>query len=297
MVDIVHHGIIGVGGALVAQQMGNVDLAVGFLIGSLLPDLDVIFMALGKSRYLRLHQSLTHSVFVVPFLSLGLGLLVAWALGASWLQVSVGCLLGALVHIMMDMLNSFGVRATWPHPRRYALDAFFFIDIYVLIASVIAVASLWLSIPYVWVVLLWAAFLAGYSSFRSWWRSKIVREAGVSTAIPSGIFPFFYYVTQVGLDGEVKVGHCKGLRREVAWESVAPAVSSKVMMALRTGPIFRDLEIALKLFRPVSMDVDSESGIITVVSKCVAVRNFENRYGETKSTLVDGRVVDEVAFL
>lgn len=116
MVDIVHHSVIGFGGALVAQQMGNVDAAVGFLIGSLLPDLDVVFMALGKSRYLRLHQSVTHSVFVLPLLAVGVGCLLAFGLDTSWFVVAFACFLGSLVHVAFDMLNSFGVRATWPSP-------------------------------------------------------------------------------------------------------------------------------------------------------------------------------------
>ncbi len=297
MVDIVHHSVIGFGGALVAQQLGNVDAAVGFLIGSLLPDLDVVFMVLGKSRYLRLHQSVTHSVFVLPLLSMLVGWLLSFSVGASWLFVASACLLGSLVHVGFDMLNSFGVRATWPSPRRYCLDAFFFVDIYVLAASLVSVCALWLDQPATLVCLAWGAFLALYSSSKIWWRSKIVRESGAATAIPSGVSPLFYYLTRNTSGTATEVGHCRGLGRNVVWEDVTPRVTDDLMDVLRTGPMYADLEQALKLFRPISMEVDAKGQITSVVSRCVAVRNFKNRYGEITSTLKDGRVIDEVAFL
>jgi membrane-bound metal-dependent hydrolase YbcI (DUF457 family) len=297
MVDIVHHGVIGLGGALVAQQFGNVDAAVGFLIGSIVPDLDVIFMALGKSRYLRLHQSVTHSVFVLPVLSTVVGWILAFTLEANWIVVALACLLGSLVHVSFDMLNSFGVRATWPSPRRYSLDAFFFVDIYVLAASVLSVGSLWLDASAIFVCLAWLAFVAVYSAVKIWWRSKIVRESGAVTAIPSGVSPLFYYLTRNAPGVGVEIGHCRGLNRNVVWEGVAPYVPDDLMKVLRTGRMFGDLEHALKLFRPISMEMDAKGHITTVVSRCVAVRNFKNRYGEIKSTLKDGKVVDEVAFL
>lgn len=297
MVDIVHHSVIGFGGALVAQQIGNVDAAVGFLIGSLLPDLDVVFMALGKSRYLRLHQSVTHSVFVLPFLALGVGCLLAFGLDASWIAVALGCFLGSLVHVVFDMLNSFGVRATWPSPRRYSVDAFFFVDIYAFAASGLAAWALWLELPGLSVCLSWFSFLVIYSGLKIWWRSKVVRESGAVTAIPSGIWPLFYYLTRDASGAGVQVGHCRGFNRSIVWEGVTPHVTDDVMAVLRAGPVFKDLEEALKLFRPISFEVDAKGDVTSVVSRCVAVRNFKNRYGEITSTLVDGKLVDEVAFL
>ncbi|TLX15940.1 metal-dependent hydrolase [Rhizobium sp. MHM7A] len=297
MVDIVHHSVIGFGGALVAQQLGNVDAAVGFLIGSLLPDLDVVFMALGKSRYLRLHQSITHSVFVLPFLAMWVGSLLAFGLDASWIVVALACFLGSLVHIAFDMLNSFGVRATWPSPRRYSVDAFFFVDIYVFAASGLAVWALWSEFPALPVCLAWFSFLATYSSLKVWWRSKVVCESGAATAIPSGVSPLFYYLTRDASGAGVQVGHSRGFRRKIVWEGVTPHVADEVMAVLRAGPMFKDLEEALKLFRPISFEVDAKGDVTSVVSRCVAVRNFKNRYGEITSTLVDGKLVDEVAFL
>jgi membrane-bound metal-dependent hydrolase YbcI (DUF457 family) len=297
MVDIVHHSLIGLGGALVSQQLGNVDAAVGFLIGSLLPDLDVVFMALGKSKYLRLHQSVTHSVFVLPFLSMFVGVLIALGLGAIWYEVALGCLVGALVHVALDMMNSFGVRATWPSPRRYSVDAFFFIDIYVLAASGAAVFALWFNYSALIVCSVWLSSLAIYCVAKVWWRSKIVIETGAETAIPSGVSPLFYYLTRPLPGGGIQVGHSRGLGRSVVWEAKTPYVNDGVMAIIRSGPVYKDLEEALKLFRPVLVELNSRGDVVAVVSRCVAVRNFKNRYGEIRSTVSEGKLVDEVAYL
>jgi hypothetical protein len=64
---------------------------------------------------------------------------------------------------------------------------------------------------------------------------------------------------------------------------------------LRTGPIFADLEHALKLFVPVKVVVDGDTMVVT--SRCVAVPNFGNTYGLTVSKILDGRVVDEISHL
>lgn len=182
-------------------------------------------------------------------------------------------------------------------PRRYSADAFFFVDIYVFAASGLAVWALWLELPALPVCLAWFSSLAFYSGVKIWWRSKIIGDSGANTAIPSGIFPLFYYLTRGVAGTGVQVGHSRGLNRKIVWEGTTPHVADDVMTVLRAGPVFKDLEEALKLFRPISFEVDAKGDITSVVSRCVAVRNFKNRYGEIKSTLVDGKLVDEVAFL
>ncbi len=295
MVDIVHHSVIGLGGALVAQQLGQTDIAAGFLIGSVIPDIDAAFMMLGKSKYLTMHQSITHSIFVLPFIALGAGGLLAATLGASWLFVAIGCLLGSLLHVGFDALNSFGVRALWPLHRRFALDAFFFIDIYVFCASVaVTFALVEVGHPLLFAGI-WVAFIGLYVAFKVWWRSLIVKDAAALTAVPSGVMPLSYFLTRSLDDGRVQVGVCSGLRRQVVWGEITPHLDDALLDQVRKGKTFGNLEVALKLFRPVSVTHDGASTI--VVSRCVAVRNFNNRYGEIASTLVDGEVVDEKAFL
>lgn len=295
MVDIVHHSIIGIGGALAAQQLGHLDIAVGFMVGSIIPDFDVIFMSLGKSTYLKMHQAVTHSIFVLPLIACGIGVLFAALLGAAWGAVAFGCLLGGLVHVGFDAMNSFGVRALWPHQRRFALDAFFFIDIYVLIASSVALIGLVVGASPVFTVLAWLLFLASYVLLKVRWRSKIVKETGALTVVPSGILPLSYFLTRKLNDGCIQIGKCSGFNRNVVWGELYPPVDNALLERLQTGKQFSDLQKTLKLFHPISVQTDGSS--MKVVSRCVAVRNFNNRYGEITSSFVDGELVDEKALL
>lgn len=295
MVDIVHHSVVGLAGALAAQHMGHTDVAAGFLIGSVIPDSDVVFMALGKSKYLRMHQSVTHSVFTLPFIACLIGVLLGVGLGGDWLLVAIGCLFGSLVHVGLDALNSFGVRALWPLPHRFALDAFFFIDIYAVTFALLAGAALLLEIPAIPVLFGWISAISLYVLGKVAWRRAVVRESAAKTAIPSGVAPLTYFLTRETAGGSLQLGMCRGRKRAITWSEIMPTLDQQTMAILRTGPVFGDLERALKLFRPVSASVDGAKAV--VVSRCIAVRNFNNRYGEITSVIVDGKLEDEKAKL
>lgn len=295
MVDIVHHSIIGVGGALVAQQLGHVDIAVGFMVGSIIPDFDVVFMSMGKSTYLRMHQAVTHSIFVLPLIAWCIGTSFAGLFGANWVAVAAGCLFGGLVHVGFDALNSFGVRVLWPNQRRFALDAFFFIDIYVLLASSFALIGLIVGYNPIVVVVAWALFLVAYVSIKVGWRSKILKKTCALTVVPSGIFPLSYFLTREMDDGGIQIGNCSGFNRNVVWTDIYPAIDSDLLKRLQSGKQFSDLQKALKLFHPISIRTEGSS--MKVISRCLAVRNFNNRYGEITSTFIDGELVDEKALL
>jgi membrane-bound metal-dependent hydrolase YbcI (DUF457 family) len=288
MVDIVHHGIIGVAGAGVANAYGQPELAVGFLLGSLLPDLDVLFIALGKSRFLRLHQGVTHSVVGIPLigcLAAGIFAVLGWI---SYVPLAIGIFAGMIVHVLLDIMNTFGVRVLWPLPQRFSIDAFFFIDIYVLGASMLFGAAAWEGSHPVAAAGAWAAFVLGYAALRGFRRRRIVAQHRLLTAVPSGVFPRTWFVTRRE-DGLIRTGVADD--RGIQWTGTVPEPPAEILAALRADGVFSDLEAALKLFVPVS--VQREGAITTVVSRCVAVPNFGNRYGETKSLIAGGKVVSE----
>jgi membrane-bound metal-dependent hydrolase YbcI (DUF457 family) len=287
MVDIVHHGIVGVAGAGVANSLGQPEMAVGFLMGSLLPDLDVLFIAFGKSRFLRLHQGVTHSVVGIPAGSLLVATLLAGMGGMPFAPLAVAIAAGMSVHVMLDIMNTFGVRILWPLPLRFSLDAFFFIDVWVLGASMLFGAAAWLG-SHPGVAVAWAGFVCAYAVGRLFRRRRIVAEHGLLTAVPSGILPRTWFVTRRE-DGLIRTGIVD--RHGIRWTGSVSEPSTGILAALRSGPVFSDLEAALKLFVPVSIATDGAT--TTVVSRCVAVPNFGNRYGETKSVIADGKVISE----
>ncbi len=294
LVDIVHHGIIGLGGALVAQHFGLPEAAGGFLIGSVLPDIDVAFMAFGKSRFLRLHQSVTHSIFVIPLLSSAIAALLTYTLSADFTLVFLGCLLGTLGHVALDAANSFGVQALWPLPGRFALDLCFFIDLPLFAASSLALAGVLTGLSVVPLIVGWLIFLAGYFTFKRFWLRKVQTETMADVAIPSGVWPLTYFLTRETKYG-FDIGSCRGFARVATWQPLEVGVPSGVLQTLRTSPVYRDLEQALRLFRPVTIE-RLENGW-RVTSRCVAVRNFGNRYGEHVAIIKNGRIIHETARL
>lgn len=289
MVDIVHHGIVGIAGAGIAHALGQDEAAVGFLLGSLLPDLDVFFVALGKSRFMRLHQGVTHSLPGIPVIGFLSAAILSLASGMPFLALGIGIVAGMCLHVLMDVLNTFGVRLLWPLPKRICLDAFFFIDVYVIAASVALAVATWTG-GGLGVAAAWAVFVVSYSALRVRRRQSIVEAHGVDTAVPSGVFPGRWFVTR-RKDGRVRSGVVTW--KTVCWEEEFLDVDPALLAVLRKGTIFADLEAALKRFIPVSVEQDGEKTV--VVSRCVAVPNFGNRFGETRSVIVDGRVVDEVS--
>jgi membrane-bound metal-dependent hydrolase YbcI (DUF457 family) len=288
MVDIVHHGIIGVAGAGVANSLGQPEWAVGFLLGSLLPDLDVLFIVLGKSRFLRLHQGVTHSLFGAPIVGILAAALFAIMAGISFVPLVLGVLAGMSVHILLDVMNTFGVRLLWPLPQRFSLDAFFFIDVWVLGASMLFGAAAWLGSHPGVAAVAWGGFVCAYAVGRLFRRRRIVADHGMLTAVPSGIFPRTWFVTRRE-DGVIRTGIAD--RHGIRWTGSVSEASPGILAALRSGAVFSDLEAALKQFVPVS--IATVGATTTVVSRCVAVPNFGNRYGETKSVIADGKVISE----
>lgn len=289
MVDIVHHGIIGVAGAGLAASMGQNEIAIGFMVGSLLPDLDVLFIALGKSRFLKLHQGVTHSVVGVPLLAAVMAWLLHICSGAPYVPLLGGVIVGMALHVVLDVMNTFGVRLFWPSARKLSLDAFFFVDIPVLAASCITAAATWMEAGAVSVVA-WSVFVMSYAASRIWWKRRMMRRHGLTTAVPSGAWPLTWFVTKKTETG-IAFGTVSGFWQTVVWNGETPQAAGPLLDALRNGPVYADLERSLKLFVPVSIEHDGDRTIVT--SKCVAVPNFGNRYGETRSVIVDGKVIHE----
>jgi membrane-bound metal-dependent hydrolase YbcI (DUF457 family) len=83
-------------------------------LASNLPDVDAVLMLAGPQAALA-RRTLTHSVVGVPLLSLGLALLFRWRRKDASLASLFGLtLLGAGVHVFMDLLNSYSVVLFYP---------------------------------------------------------------------------------------------------------------------------------------------------------------------------------------
>lgn len=118
MAQIGIHGMVGV--AVRKWVPGRTWLMLGIVLGSLVPDLDNLAVAVATiTRHSTdgLHRTLTHSlVFVVSILVIFY--LISKATGnKNWQNLGLGLGLGVLMHILLDLLLWFnGVALFWPLP-------------------------------------------------------------------------------------------------------------------------------------------------------------------------------------
>src|SRR3989454_831286 len=123
---------------------------LALIVGSNLPDADIVTRLAGSATYLKYHRGMTHSVLGVVVLSALLAGTIyllgravrprkkrdALPLDGRWLLAI--CLIALANHVLMDLTNTYGVRCLWPFSGRwYAWDILYIIDP-VLLALLIA---------------------------------------------------------------------------------------------------------------------------------------------------------------
>jgi inner membrane protein len=132
--DNVTHSLAGL--ALSRAGLGRTvrGATAALVIGSNLPDLDIVFRAFGTAAFLDHHRGVSHSLFAAPVLALGLALVLRAVLGGSRLLPLFLCsLVGVVGHIFIDLCTNYGTRALSPFDRTwYAWDLVFIIDPFVL---------------------------------------------------------------------------------------------------------------------------------------------------------------------
>ncbi|MGH7151723.1 MAG: metal-dependent hydrolase, partial [Planctomycetota bacterium] len=112
-----------------ARRFGR-GATVALLLASNLPDLDVLAPALLGAEVFEVRRTLTHSLLGAPLLA------AAGTAGMRLLRARVGTgplfglfLLGIAVHVLLDLVNSFGVLLLCPFDgRRFELAWIFIVD-------------------------------------------------------------------------------------------------------------------------------------------------------------------------
>jgi membrane-bound metal-dependent hydrolase YbcI (DUF457 family) len=112
------HGIVGM--AVRKWIPGRVWLMLGIVLGSVLPDLDNIAVAVAtvtKQSTEGLHRTLTHSLFTVAAIIIVFYIISKATRQTRWGNLGWGLGLGVLIHILLDLLIWFnGVALLWPLP-------------------------------------------------------------------------------------------------------------------------------------------------------------------------------------
>ena len=172
--DPISHAVIGSAVAALAPHGTQPAAVWGALLGSEIPDMDVVVRAWsGYAGYLKEHRGVTHGVLslVLEAAAITAALRLVWP-GSAWGTVFSFTLLGCLSHVAFDCGNDYGTKAFWPFvTRRVALDIIPIVDLWVLgtIAAGWIVNAVWAGhrqavFGVVWLVL--AAYVAARMALR-----------------------------------------------------------------------------------------------------------------------------------
>ena len=291
--DIVHHALIGVAGFQSAADAELLPYGAAFLFGSVFPDLDVAFLALGKRFYLKNHQALTHSLPLSPLYALLLASPLFVVEGFS-VTLVVAALLGLWLHIALDWSNTFRIAPFAPFSyRRYSLDAIFFIDAVTLGLT----ASFYLLYNMVaaelWVTMLYGGMFFIYVLLKLWLQCRVRRTQQATTAIPSSLNPFSFYLLSEDESAyysrlyNVLTGHN-------SQEMRVARISDEIAMLTARSQVFGDMQCICRALHIVEVERGDEG--ITLHAVDLAVRNFGGHFGRTVLKFDQkGELVSEVA--
>jgi len=294
--DIVHHAFIGGAGfvALAAQEQELAGL--GFLAGSVFPDLDVAFMAAGRRFYLKRHQGPTHSLPCAPLYAALLAAVPAVQLGWDW-AVYAGLLAGLAVHVLLDLFNTFGIQILWPlTPRRHCLDAVFFIDT---VAWMLTLGYLGLALGGIVApgagAIAYASLFAAYVIAKLALQRRVRAKLGADFAIPSAFNPFGFYVF-TRRDGQLQTARFNAATGRTSHAQSLPEAAADIARLAAKSGVFRDMQSILRGLQVTRAEADASG--TRIVAQDLAVRNFGGKFGRTELRFdAEGRLVHEMAHI
>ncbi|HYM12960.1 MAG TPA: metal-dependent hydrolase [Bryobacterales bacterium] len=111
------------------------------------PDIDIVSRWQGSLAYLHYHRGATHSLLAAPVLAaLVTGLVWLLSRGKKekfrWGWAYLASLTGVTSHVLMDFMNTYGIRPFWPWSGQwYSCDIEFIVDPWVLAALLACLAG------------------------------------------------------------------------------------------------------------------------------------------------------------
>lgn len=299
--DIVTHSLIGLIGAspLIASQPWA---AVGFVYGSVLPDLDALSRVFGKQTFIACHQTWTHSLPVIALVGL-----LTWATGLfagaadEGLGLAVGLVLGMTLHSLLDYTNTLGIALLLPFSRRrYCLEWVFFLDAVVMVASVAALAAV---LPALvagrevgwWAPAIYASAMAGYWLLKAALRFIAGRRApaDTQTILPSALIPWqFLGCRQTGDTATLfRLDLLTGRATDYAQHTILDAAYQDLLTQVPEFALMRGLSPAYHL-----VEAAPRSAGLTLKCRDLRTRNFSTRYGDLDIDVDSAGAIERVDF-
>jgi len=292
--DIVTHALTGTAIAL-PWMSTSPEASAGFVIGSVLPDIDALSRVFGKQAFMVCHQTYTHSVGAIAVV-----IIAAFAmslLDAVWPMLLLGCAAGMTMHVLLDFTNTLGVKCWLPFDkRRWCTEWAFFIDVPMVVLTlpflgVIAFRVFEGEFPTSDLSLIYGGSLFVYVAMKAWLRQLAHRaiQPRADSLIPSSFRPWRFLGYRLKDSEQIELLDFDLLSsRMVRTETVSifdarfPAVTDlpefKVMRELSPG------------YHVVQFD-ETEEGLV-VICRDLRTRNFQTRFGELKATIQNATVTD-----
>jgi len=132
--DNLAHTLIGIGVARagLSKRCGP-GTTLTLAVASNLPDIDVLWTIWDPMDRFLLRRTHTHALVALPLLAALLAVAMRWRRpGRSWTVLFGLSALGIALHLLFDLVNSFGVVLLWPFTlRRFELESIFIIDLFI----------------------------------------------------------------------------------------------------------------------------------------------------------------------
>lgn len=195
--DIVTHALMGTalaGPCLMVAPAAS----LGFILGSVIPDIDVFSRVFGKRSFMIWHQTFTHSIGAILIVAT-IGLISLTIMEELGFLILAGSL-GMLFHSLLDYTNTYGVKLLYPFSnQRYCREWTFFIDVPIFLLTVIAVLGfIWTmqtkNGPSPWQAGVYFIVLILYFVLKYWIRKSSIdqMEPSVDSFIPSAFYPWLF---------------------------------------------------------------------------------------------------------
>ena len=133
-------------------------VAIG-LVAGLIPDIDFLAELKGKVAAWTMHRIVAHNVVVALLLATILAIIVWWLTALPLIVVFSVCIAAAAVHLLLDVLTSFGTCLLYPfNLTRFTTRSHFIFDPVVILLCIVGLLS---TSPVVWMTALLIYLLIG----------------------------------------------------------------------------------------------------------------------------------------
>ena len=133
-------------------------VAIG-LVAGLIPDIDFLAELKGKVAAWTMHRIVAHNVAVASLLATILAIIVWWLTTLPLMVVFSVCIAAAAVHLLLDVLTSFGTCLLYPfNLTRFTTRSHFIFDPVVILLCIVGLLS---TSPVVWMTALLIYLLIG----------------------------------------------------------------------------------------------------------------------------------------